>query len=78
MSEKVEYRCDGFDKNNEPCFRITTEHNKHIPNNWITLDLKEYKNNQHTETGKRLVSCGNSLVHFCCNQCFINYFFYEK
>jgi hypothetical protein len=45
-----------------------------VPGHWITIDWKYY-NDREGEFRKLMV--GNGLVHFCSQQCLIDYLFYK-
>jgi hypothetical protein len=75
--KSVEYKCDS-------CGIVTIKEVKcsnkknDVPENWITMDLNFYNNNQPSETTIRVVTIASSKTrHFCSKKCFVDYFFYS-
>jgi hypothetical protein len=70
----IKYICDtcqketDFKKNPE-CIQKET-----VPGQWITVDW-HYYNDRDNEYRKVVV--GNGLMHFCSQQCLIDYLFYK-
>ena len=72
----VVYKCNTCSKLNEEqakCFR--TEH--YVPKGWITMDLKYYHNDQHSDSLVKIIGDLDKLLHFCSNDCFLNHFFWK-
>ena len=49
---------------------------KDVPDNWITMDLNFYNNNQPSETSIKLMLSIPKLLHFCSKKCFLDNFFH--
>jgi hypothetical protein len=65
-------KCGTLNEKQTKCFRKE----KDVPDNWITMDLNFYNNNQPTETSIKLMGTLPVLFHFCSKKCFLDYFFH--
>jgi hypothetical protein len=71
----IVYKCNQCGTLNEKQTKCLRKE-KDVPDNWITMDLNYYNNNQDTDTSVRLMTSVSRLKHFCSKKCFLDYFFH--